>query len=252
MLSHIIHPLIHPSIHLAQWASWWVLVHSSVLSTGWPLNTAERQTIHMIQQQCSKKPKSMDGALVAAGSQNSFIHPSIHSSIHSFVYLSIHLSIHSFIYPSIHPSTHVHWLVWVCWFTVFTGQDDPWTEQRDKKPHDTAQLCSRKPKTTHDMMTHDVKSRFWWKQKPCYSNKNFKNKQCFVAFKEETGSICIKYLLLLLLLLRRRLIMQPTRAHCPYNGARVALNATQSLDKPRSQSCSWVALILSCYKSRLI
>jgi hypothetical protein len=48
---------------------------------------------------------------VAAGSQN-----------------SIHLSIHSFI----HPSIHVHWLGWVCWFTVFIGQDDPWTEQRDK------------------------------------------------------------------------------------------------------------------------
>jgi hypothetical protein len=47
----------------------------------------------------------------------------------------------------------------------------------------------------------------------------------------------LKYLLLLLLLvLRRRLIMQPTRAHCPYNGARVALNATQSLDKPRSRA----------------
>jgi hypothetical protein len=120
---------------------------------------------------------------------HSSIHPSIHPSIHSFIYPSIHSSIHPFIHPSIHPSIHVHWLVWVCVFTVFTGQDDPWTEQRDKKPHGTAQLCSRKPKTTHDMMTHDVKSRFWWKQKPCYSNKNFKNKQCFVAFKEETGSI---------------------------------------------------------------
>ncbi len=96
----------YPSIHLEEWASWWVLVHSSVLSTGWPLDTAQRQTIHMIQQQCSKKPKSMDGTLVAAGSQNSFIHPSIHSSIHSFIYLSIHLSIHSFIHPSIHSSIH--------------------------------------------------------------------------------------------------------------------------------------------------
>jgi hypothetical protein len=46
-------------------------------------------SIHMMQQQCSNKPKAMDGALVAAGSQN-----------------SIHLSIHSFI----HPSIHVHWL----------------------------------------------------------------------------------------------------------------------------------------------
>jgi hypothetical protein len=57
----------------------------------------------MIQQQCSKKPKSMDGALVAAGSQNSFIHPSIHPFIHPFIHLSIHPSIHSFIHPSIHP-----------------------------------------------------------------------------------------------------------------------------------------------------
>ncbi len=90
----------YPSIHLEEWASWWVLVHSSVLSTGWPLDTAQRQTIHMIQQQCSKKPKSMDGALVAAGSQNSFIHPSIHPFIHPFIHLSIHPSIHSFIHPS--------------------------------------------------------------------------------------------------------------------------------------------------------
>jgi hypothetical protein len=117
-----------------------------------------------------------------------FIHSSMHSFIHPCMHAFIHPFIHSFIHPSIHPFIHVHWLVWVCWFTLFTGQDDPWTEQRDKSPHDTAQLCcSRKPKTTHDTMTHDVKSRFWWKQKPCYSNKNFKTKHCLLHSKRKLG-----------------------------------------------------------------
>jgi hypothetical protein len=49
----------------------------------------------MIQQQCSKKPKSMDGALVAAGSQNSFIHPSIHPSIHPCALAGVSLLVHS-------------------------------------------------------------------------------------------------------------------------------------------------------------
>jgi hypothetical protein len=70
----------------------------------------------MIQQQCSKKPKSMDGALVAAGSQNSFIHSSMHSfissihpcihSFHPFIHAFIHSSMHACIHSSIHPSTH--------------------------------------------------------------------------------------------------------------------------------------------------
>jgi hypothetical protein len=68
---------IYPSIHLAQWATWWVLVHSSALLNRMTLEHSRETTIHMIQQQCSKKPKWMDGALVAAGWQNSFIHPSM-------------------------------------------------------------------------------------------------------------------------------------------------------------------------------
>jgi hypothetical protein len=36
----------------------------------------------------------------------SFVHPSIHPSIHSFICPSIHPSIHSFICSSIHPSIH--------------------------------------------------------------------------------------------------------------------------------------------------
>jgi hypothetical protein len=164
-----------------------VLVHSSVLSTGWPLDTAQRQTIHMIQQQCSKKPKSMDGTLVAAGSQNSFIHPSIHSSIHSFIYLSIHLSIHSFIHPSIHPSMCTGWCEFVC---SLCSLDRMTLEQsRETRSRMAQHSFVAGNQKQHMIWWHDVKSRFWWKQKPCYSNKNFKNKQCFVAFKEETGSI---------------------------------------------------------------
>jgi len=36
----------------------------------------------------------------------SFVHPSIHPSIHSFIHLYIHPSIHSFIHSFFHPSIH--------------------------------------------------------------------------------------------------------------------------------------------------